>query len=249
MYQRSTVQVLDCTKDLQFMHQTVPKIDSSSTRLYQRSTVQVLDSTKDLQFMYQTVPKIYSSSTRQYQRSIVHVLDCTKDLQFKYQTVPKIYSSCTRLYKRSTVQVLDCTTGIYSFRFIPPPPRAVGGKYHFWGKNDEREEKRSGIQNMQALNQVFIPSINNNEQITCLLMKQMKQTNLNLPFHSEYRHNVHQQRSYSCTQCYRCIDRQGRQAVFFPPGGRGKKKKITAWNGRDTQYILLHKKHHVKNTW
>ena len=27
-----------------------------------------------------------------------------------------------------------------------------------------------------ALNQVFIPSINNNEQITCLLIEQMKQT-------------------------------------------------------------------------
>ena len=119
------------------------------------------------------------------------------------------------------------------------------------------------IQNMQALNQVFIPSINNNEQITCLLMKQMKQTNLNLPFHSEYRHNVHKQRSYSCTQCYRCIDRQGRQAVICrggftsgvrvltlpPASGEAGGKKITAWNGRDIQYILLHKQHHVKNTW
>ena len=71
---------------------------------------------------------------------------------------------------------------------------------------------------MQALNQVFIPSINNNEQITCLLMKQMKQTNLNLPFHSEHRHDVHKQRGYICTQFYRCVDRQGQQAVI-PQGG------------------------------
>ena len=141
----------------------------------------------------------------------------------------------------------------------PPPPHFRAELFYIF-----RLLKLSAtIQNMQALNQVFIPSINNNEQITCLLMKQMKQTNLNLPFHSEHRHNVHKQRGYICTQCYRCVDRQGQQAVIpqggitsgvrgltLPPAsGEAGGKKITAWNGRDIQYILLHKKHHFKNTW
>ena len=49
---------------------------------------------------------------------------------------------------------------------------------------------------------------------------------LNLPFHSNHRHNVHKQRSCVCTQCYRYVDRQGQQVVIhkggeIAPGVRG----------------------------
>ena len=41
---------------------------------------------------------------------------------------------------------------------------------------------------------------------------------LNLPFHSNRRHNVHKQWSCVCTQCYRYVDRQGQQVVTHNGG-------------------------------
>ena len=64
----------------------------------------------------------------------------------------------------------------------------------------------------------LLPSINNKEHFICLLLQTMKQTKLNLPFHSKHRHNVHKQRGCVCTWCYRYVDRQGQQAVIHKGG-------------------------------
>jgi len=42
---------------------------------------------------------------------------------------------------------------------------------------------------------------------------------LNLPAHSNHRHNVHKQLRCICTQCYRGVTHQGQHVVIYTRGG------------------------------